>query len=170
MPKHEPAELDPQFSSPEATATPWPEGRLLLIDAEVYWLSTVRPDGRPHVTPVVGVWVDDAFFFCTGTTERKAHNLASNTHCVVTTGRNDLSRGMDVVVEGDARHPREEARLRRIADAYEAKYEPPFHFTVQDGDFLGDGGRALVFEVQRRKAFGFGKLEAFSQTRWRFRS
>lgn len=169
MPEQEPAtELDPQFSSPDATATPWKEGRRLLANAELYWLSTVRPDGRPHVTPLIGIWLDDAFYFCTGPTERKAHNLETNTHCVVTTGQNALSGGMDVVVEGDAVHIRDEARLQQIADAYAAKYEPPFQFTVRDGDFAGDGGRALVFEVRPRKVFGFGKLEAFSQTRWRF--
>jgi hypothetical protein len=33
--------------------------------AEVHWLSTVRPDGRPHVAPLIAVWVDDALVFCT---------------------------------------------------------------------------------------------------------
>ncbi len=28
--------------------------------------STVRPDGRPHVTPLLAVWADDALHFCTG--------------------------------------------------------------------------------------------------------
>jgi hypothetical protein len=35
------------------------------------WLATVRPDGRPHVMPVWAIWVDDAFYFVTGTTTRK---------------------------------------------------------------------------------------------------
>src|SRR5918998_116811 len=95
------AELERQFSSDDATATPWAEARERLAAAKVYWLSTVRPDGRPHVTPVAAVWLDDALYFCTGQTERKAKNLALNSHCVITTGCNVLE-GLDLVVEGDA--------------------------------------------------------------------
>jgi pimeloyl-ACP methyl ester carboxylesterase len=52
------AELDQRFSRLDATASPWPVAREILERAEVYWLTTVRPDGRPHVTPLIGVWVD----------------------------------------------------------------------------------------------------------------
>ena len=45
------AELDSRFSSSDATATSWPEASQRLEQAEVYWISTVRPDGRPHVIP-----------------------------------------------------------------------------------------------------------------------
>ena len=73
MAQNEPAaELDPRFSDPGATPTPWPEAREELKRAKAYWLSTVRPDGRPHVTTVAAVWVDDALHFTTGRTERKA--------------------------------------------------------------------------------------------------
>jgi hypothetical protein len=50
---------------------------------------------------VVGVWLDGAFYFCTGPAERKAKNLVRNAQCVVTTGCNRLD-GLDVVVEGAA--------------------------------------------------------------------
>lgn len=60
MAKDPMAELQPQFSSDDATPTPWAEARERLEKAEVYWLATVRPDGRPRVTPVVAVWQDGA--------------------------------------------------------------------------------------------------------------
>jgi hypothetical protein len=60
------AELDSQFSSDDATPIPWTEGRERLEGAEVYWISTVRPDGRAHVTPLLSVWLDGALYFCTG--------------------------------------------------------------------------------------------------------
>ena len=41
------------FSEPDATPTPWAEGLEVLRAADTYWLSTVRPDGRPHVTPLI---------------------------------------------------------------------------------------------------------------------
>ena len=49
----------------------------------MYWLSTVRPDGRPHVTPLLGIWLDGALYFCTGPDERKAKNLARNPRCIL---------------------------------------------------------------------------------------
>ena len=65
----------------------------------------------------------------------------------------------------------EEGRLRRVADAYATKYgTDTWHFTVRDGAFHneGGGGKALVFEVAPKTAFGFGKGETFGQTRWCF--
>src|SRR3954464_1212467 len=91
--------LDPQFSSDSATPTPWAEVRELLEKASMYWLSTVRPDGRPHVTPLFASWLDGALYFATGAAERKARNLVHNAHCVVTTGCNVID-GVDVVIEG----------------------------------------------------------------------
>jgi hypothetical protein len=37
--------LDPNFSSPTATPTPWSDGRQRLEQAELFWLTTVRPNG-----------------------------------------------------------------------------------------------------------------------------
>jgi DNA-binding transcriptional ArsR family regulator len=143
------------------------EARERFEDAEVYWLSTVRPDGRPHVTPLLSVWLDGALYFCTGPSERKAKNLAGNPHCTLTTGCNNLDEGLDLVVEGDAARMSDAAALRRIADAYESKYGGDWRFDVRDGAFHHRGGRALVYEVAPSTAFGFGKGE-FSQTRWPF--
>jgi hypothetical protein len=182
MPKVEPvAKLEPQFSSPDASPTPWQEAKTALETAPVYWLSTVKPDGKPHVTPVAGLWFEDAFVFATGPTERKALNLADNPACVVTTGTNSFDDSLDIVVEGEARRLTDGTRLRRLTGLYDAKYAPMFHFEVRDGAFHGDGGEAWVYEVRPAKAFGFGRQFAeggeatleggvFSQTRWRFTS
>ena len=163
------AELEPQFSSEGATPTSWAEARERLGMAKVYWLSTVRPDGRPHVTPIASVWLDDTLYFTTGQTERKAKNLALNSHCVITTGCNVLE-GLDLVVEGDAVRVTDEARLQRLADGYAAKYDQLFRFAVRDGAFYLEGSEieVLVYELAPTTAFGFGKGESFSQTRWRF--
>jgi general stress protein 26 len=163
------AELDPDFSSEGATAIAWEQARRQLEGAKVYWLSTVRPDGRPHVTPIAAVWLDGALHFTTGKTERKARNLAQNSYCVVTTGT-DLLDGLDVVVEGTAVRVTDVARLQRLADAYVPKYGDLFRFTIGDGALRGEGSEddALAFEVRATKAFGFGKGRTFSQTSYRF--
>jgi hypothetical protein len=95
-------QIDTRFSEADAAATPWEETRRVLEAAELFWITTVRADGRPHVTPLVAVWLDGAIHFSTGATEQKAINLRGNPHVILTTGCNQWDRGLDVVVEGDA--------------------------------------------------------------------
>jgi nitroimidazol reductase NimA-like FMN-containing flavoprotein (pyridoxamine 5'-phosphate oxidase superfamily) len=94
--------IDTRYSDPDAVATAWEETRRVLEAAEVSWLTTVRADGRPHVTPVVTVWFEGAIHFSTADTEQKAINLLGNPHVILTTGCNQWNEGLDVVVEGDA--------------------------------------------------------------------
>ena len=160
-------ELDDRFSDPSATATAWSDARKALQEAETFFLSTVRPDGRPHATTLIAVWVDDALCFCTGPGEQKAKNLEQNRHCLLATGGNAMDNGLDLVVEGDAVRVTDKAQLQRIADAYESKYGSDWHFEVGDGYFEHEGGNAVVLEVAPAKVLGFAK-GTFSQTRWRF--
>src|SRR4051794_4599444 len=94
--------LDSRFSDPEATATSWDDTERALRDAELYWITTVRSDGRPHVTPLIGIWFDGAMHFTTGLQEQKAHNLEHNPRVALTTGANTWAQGLDIVVEGAA--------------------------------------------------------------------
>jgi pyridoxamine 5'-phosphate oxidase-like protein len=129
----------------------------------------VRPDGRPHTTPVAGVWADGSFFFSTGPHERKAQNLAANSHCVVTTGCNDFLDGLDVVVEGNAVGVGVEDKLRKLAGEFATKYSDYFGFQVRDGSFVhGEGGVADVFEIAPVRAFAYGRGEQYTATRFRF--
>jgi general stress protein 26 len=67
----------------------------------LFWITTVRVDGRSHVTPLVAVWLDEAIYFATGADEQKAVNLRNNQNVILTTGCNDWEQGLDVVVEGE---------------------------------------------------------------------
>lgn len=170
------AELDARFSSGGASPTGWAEACQELETAEMFWVTTVRPNGRPHVTPLIAVWLDGALYFCTGPSERKAKNLLQNQNCILTTGCNKRHEGLDIVIEGEAVLATDGALLLRVAHAYEAKYGNEWRFTVRDGTFHqvsestqdedADGG--LVYEVTPSKAFGFGRGDEYSQTRWRF--
>jgi hypothetical protein len=161
------------FSQPDATPTPWSAGVEQVSAADTFWLSTVRPDGRPHVTPLIAVWHGEAIWFATGPDERKAKNLAENPSCVLTTGRSDLVDGaLDVVLEGKAEQVTVDAELEPIAAAFAAKYGTGiWDYVVRDGAFmhrnLGEG-RAIVFRVQPVRGLGFRKGDIFSQTTWRF--
>jgi general stress protein 26 len=161
--------LDRRFSDPEAGETPWPEAARILERAELYWITTVRADARPHVTPLIGVWQDGAVHFCTGLREQKARNLEQNSRVALTTGNNAWARGLDVVVEGTAVRVTDRADLRRLADAYEAKYGSDWHFEVGDGVFGAGDDAAVVFRIEPAKVLAFAK-EPHAQTTYSFPS
>jgi pyridoxamine 5'-phosphate oxidase-like protein len=168
MPVNEPvAELDARFGDPDASPSSWSDVCDELGRAELFWISTVRADGRPHVTPLPAVWRDGALYFCTGAAEQKGVNLARNEHCALTTGSNVWKSGLDIVVEGPARRVSDEVLLQQLADSWENKYEGDWHFDVANGAFQHEGGEALVFEVVPAKVLAFRK-GSFAQTRFRF--
>jgi general stress protein 26 len=160
-------ELDARYSQPGATATTWEDAVEVLEQAQLSWLTTVRPDGRPHVTPLVAVWVDGAIHFSTGVDEQKERNLRANPHIVLTTGCSTWDRGLDVMVEGDAVVATDEALLRRLADAWRQRWDGQWDYEVRDGAFhavtdaaggaAGDERAPLVFTVEPTKVLAFGK-------------
>ena len=161
--------LDPRFSAPDAAATGWEQTRRALEQAELFWVITVRADGRPHMTPLVAVWDGGALYFCTGIQEQKAVNLRGNRHVILSTGSNAWDKGLDVVVEGDAVQVTDDDVLRRLAAAWTAKWDGRWQYQVRDGSFWhSDGaGPVLVFAVTPAKVLAFAK-GTFSHTRHRF--
>jgi nitroimidazol reductase NimA-like FMN-containing flavoprotein (pyridoxamine 5'-phosphate oxidase superfamily) len=161
--------LDSRFSDPEARATPWEETESALERAELYWLTTVRADGRPHVTPLIGVLHDGAVHFCTGVGEQKARNLEHSDSVALTTGTNTWASGLDVVVEGAAVRVADDGALRRLADAYVAKYGEFWRFGVADGAFRNSQGEdpVPVFRIEPSKVIAFAK-DPHGQTTYRF--
>jgi nitroimidazol reductase NimA-like FMN-containing flavoprotein (pyridoxamine 5'-phosphate oxidase superfamily) len=161
--------LDERFSAPDADATSWEETRTVLETAELTWLTTVRADGRPHQTPLVTVWQDGALHFCTGAGEQKAVNLRHNAHVLLTVAGRRWDEGLDVVVEGDAVQVSDEAALRRLAEAWTARWDGRWKFEVRDGSFFHRGGDfpVLVYSVAPAKVLAFGQ-GTFTHTTHRF--
>ena len=147
---------------------PWSDVERALVSAELFWISTVRDNEQPHVTPLIALWLDGALYFCTGPHEQKARNLAGNPRCTFTTGTNTWDDGLDVVVEGIAMRVTDAGNLQRIADGLEDKYGAVWHFDVADGGFAADGHDiAHVFRVAPAHVYAFGKAP-HSQTRFTF--
>jgi len=160
--------LDTRFS--EATEpVSWQQVSDALAAAELYWLTTVRSDGRPHITPLVGVWIDDAFVFCTGPEEQKAQNLDHSSSVAVTTGVNTWNDGLDVVVEGAAERVTGRDVLTQLADAVREKYNGVWDFTPSDDGFghTDDSHTAFVYRVPPAKVLAFAK-SPHGQTTFRF--
>jgi nitroimidazol reductase NimA-like FMN-containing flavoprotein (pyridoxamine 5'-phosphate oxidase superfamily) len=160
-------ELHTGFSAPGAVPTPWEAVVDVLVSAELFWISTVRADGRPHVTPLPAVWHDGALHFCTGPGEQKAVNLRANDHCALTTGDNHWKAGLDVVVEGRAQRVTDDGLLCTLAAMWDAKYDGDWQYDARDGAFHHDAGVAFVFALRPHKVLSFAKGE-FAQTRFRF--
>jgi nitroimidazol reductase NimA-like FMN-containing flavoprotein (pyridoxamine 5'-phosphate oxidase superfamily) len=135
---------------------PWSWALERLTAAHNYFVATTRPDGRPHVMPVWGVWLDDAFYFSTGAGSRKARNLAANASCTVTTERADEA----VIVEGVAEEATDADALRRFVEVYHEKYD-------WEIDTSGGG----IYAVRPRTVFGLIEANdnfAKTATRWTF--
>lgn len=148
--------------------TGWAEAASRLAAADGYWLATTRPDGRPHLVPVLAVWVDGALHFAAAPSTRKGRNLARDARCVLSARQCEL----DLVVEGVATRVVDEAVLRRVADEYAAKYGWPV--TVRAGAFDGEGAPSAgpppyqIYRLEPAVAFGFPTDETFAPTRWEF--
>ena len=168
--------IDPRYGDGAAAAPPWEDIRRLLAAAQLYWIITVRTDGRPHAVPLVGVWQDGAFAFCTGAKEQKQRNLDANPRVAVTTGTtgaNGWDSGKDVVVEGTAVRVTDAAELRALADAWFAKYGEDWRYEVRGEEFVelshsggSTEGGARVYRVKPDKVIAFG--DEHGQTTYRF--
>ena len=168
--------IDPRYGDPSSTPPPWAAIERLLMDAQLYWIITVRADGRPHAVPLVGVWHNGAFAFCTGSEEQKQRNLDVNARVAVTTGTtgaNGWNRGKDVVVEGTAVRVTDAETLQTLATAWFDKYGDDWKFAVRGQEFVElsasgastDGG-ACVYRVAPHKVIAFG--DEHGQTTYRF--
>jgi hypothetical protein len=162
--------------------TSWDDARQRLAEPEPgrhNWLATVRPDGRPHLMPVLVFWIDDALHFVAGEGTQKGRNLAADGRCVIGTESRGLP-SLDIVVEGRAEPLSDEDAVRRIADQFRTNGWP-----LEAGGNEVHGPNAptagpppyRIFRVEPIKAFGLPgtyAMEQFKQeelprpTRWTF--
>lgn len=139
--------------------TPWDVARERLGNPEhqwTNWLATTRPDGRPHVMPVIAVWVDDAFHFIAGEGTQKARNLATDDRCVIAVGSRTLP-SMDIVVEGRAQPLSDPDEVLRMADVFRSNNWP---LDVRGTEVFGPNAPTAgpppyrIYRMVPTKAFG----------------
>jgi pyridoxine/pyridoxamine 5'-phosphate oxidase len=146
------------LSTDEAGQLDWSWAAQRLVASRNYWVCTSSRDGQPHVAPVWGLWIDDAFFFSSDPTSRKGRNIAAGSPVVA-----HLESGDDVVViEGHAEPPPDRDWLERAAAAYKEKYDTPI-----DPDNPGHG----MYVVRPTKALAWREQDfPTSATRYSFSS
>jgi len=161
--------LDPEPDQPrmfggqlEPVRLPWKWATERLSRARNYWIATTRPEGQPHSRPVWGVWLDDAFYFSTGSLA--AQNLAANPAVTV-----HLESGSEVVIiEGAAEVVGDAGLVEWVVSLYNQKY----NWDMDPNDLPGQ-----FYAVRPRVAFGWlsdesgldqGSAFHGTATRWRF--
>ena len=161
MPRKEPQPTRPtvpgyKFSAKKTGLLPWKWAAERLKKSRQYWIATTRPDGAPHLMIIWGLWLEDAFWFSTGASSRKARNLAGNPKCVI--GTDNAAEA--VILEGtveliNAQH----AEFEKFATAYQKKYAWDVREMAQP-----------VYRFRPRVGFGlFEKKFDQTATRWIFR-
>jgi len=152
-----PTDAPPSYPFPkgEAGLLPWIHARVRLERAPNYWLATTRPDGRPHVTPLWGVWVDDLLYFDGIPTARWARNLAANPYASM-----HLESGDDVViVEGVVEDLVTDAETgERVVRAWDEKY----------GRLHPEPAAQGLFRLRPRNVRAWSAASLVDGTRWRF--
>ena len=139
---------------------PWQWALERLEKSHNYWIATSRPDGRPHLMVVWGVWWQDALWFSTGPRTRKARNITADPRCVIGTEQADEA----VIVEGTAEEIKDRTNWKRLAEVYNSKY---------GGDIepLLTASGGCIFRFKPQIAFGqdeHAKNFTDAVTRWHF--
>ena len=130
------------------------------------WLSTVHPDGRPHVASVGALWVNGNFYFVSGPGTQKSRNLAANPSCALSLAL----PGLDLVIEGRAAKVTDQPTLERLAERYAAQGWPA---RASDGALTAEYSAPSagpppwhLYVVTALVAFGVATEKPYGATRW----
>jgi PPOX class probable F420-dependent enzyme len=139
-------------------------------DRHTCWLTTINPDGSPHVTGIGALWVDDAFWFETGDATRKARNIARDPRCTVSVAAQDF----DLVVDGEARRVTDPSVVATMAQRWAAEGWPVgvdgtgVALTAEFSAPSAGPPPWFVYRVEPRAATALLTVEPGGATRWRF--
>ena len=164
----------------QTETTPWTVALERLkhpAPGQNHWLATVRPDGSPHLMPIIAFWIDGAFHFLAGEGTRTGRNLAADERCVIGTGNLTLP-SLDIIVEGRARPVTDEATVRELAEKFGGEGWPlearGSHVYGPHGPTAGPPPYA-IYRLEPEKVFGFPGMHGMfdddrhhAPTRWVF--
>jgi nitroimidazol reductase NimA-like FMN-containing flavoprotein (pyridoxamine 5'-phosphate oxidase superfamily) len=111
-------DIPPEYGNPTQRLE-WADVERRLESATVYWLASTRPDGRPHVIPRDGTWLDGGLYY--GGSPETVHyrNITRNPHVVVHIGDGHEA----IIVEGAVEIEKPTAETAaRLSEKSFAKY------------------------------------------------
>lgn len=157
----------PDYGVPETEEglLPWSWAERRLGEALTYWVSTTRPDGRPHAAPVWAVWLDGRLWFEGGLRTRRARNLAADPRAVAAVHVDDATA---VIVEGvvEVRTDPPPDLSARLVEAYDKYRSTPWAYQADPANWRSGSGGAL-WALRPTIALGWSRFPA-DATRWRF--
>lgn len=148
----------------------WDEVRRCLDAERSYWVATAGPGGRPHVRPVLAVWVRAAIYSTTSLGARKGRNLELHPACSLAA----RAPAMDIVVEGPASWVDDRHLLEEIAAAYDTKYSWPVTVTNENMFDAPYGAPTAgpppyrAYEITPRLVYAFGTSDNLGVRSTRF--
>ncbi len=151
---------------------PWsrPRERLEALSTEdmTWFLSTIRPDGRPHSAGVGAQWFDGDLFFTSGPGTRKSRNVDANPASTISV----RLEGIDLVLEGDAERVTDEPTLEKLASLYrKGGWEAEVENDAFTAPFSAPSAGPPPWHLYRFRfhtVFGVATAEPHGATRWRF--
>lgn len=114
--------MPPGYGVPKGTEglLTWEQVTPRLEASAQYWMATTRPDGRPHVVPRWGAWIDGHLWYDGSPDTVHVRNLAANPACVL-----HLEDGWETVIVEGTSTPAQPPGLdlgARIAAVFAEKY------------------------------------------------
>jgi hypothetical protein len=162
--------------------TSWAIAQARLVNPEqprTCWLATTRPDGRPHLMPVIGIWMDGAMHVVAGEGTQKARNIAGDDRCVIAMGSTTLP-SLDIVIEGRAEPITDAAAVRHVTEFLNENNWP---LEARGDKVYGPHGPTAgpppytIFRIVPSRVFGLPGMTGMEQfdpgdlpkpTRWEF--
>ncbi|WP_432561221.1 pyridoxamine 5'-phosphate oxidase family protein [Kineococcus sp. SYSU DK003] len=135
-----------------------------------FWLTTLNPDGSPHVTGLGALWVHDTFWFETGGRTRKGRNLARDPRCALSVSTDEF----DLVAEGRAAVVEDPGQVADLAARWAADGWPcsvDASGTALTAEFSAPSAGRPPWQVHRMEITSATALqipEPYGCTRWRF--
>jgi PPOX class probable F420-dependent enzyme len=160
MQKREQYMVSEPMPTPKRGFVPWSWADRQLRAMRSIWVSTTRPDSRPHAVPVWFTWDGRTLYFSTGGRAQKARNIRHEPWVVIHAGDGD-----DVIIlEGLAEVVTDDAELHTVDAARAEKYVSPR--TGARDTILTPATVVYRVVVQRVMAWEYGNMA--SRTDWLF--
>ena len=111
-------EFPAEYGNPKKRLA-WSEVEEKIAEARAYWIASTRPDGRPHVVPRDGTWIEGGLYYGGSPETVHSRNIMKNPNVVV-----HIGDGMEaIIVEGAVEIEKpDEAKAKELSDASFAKY------------------------------------------------
>jgi PPOX class probable F420-dependent enzyme len=139
---------------------PWTKVDAYLRSFRSIWVSTTRPDGRPHAVPVWYLWDGKSIYFVTKRLSQKGRNLALQPWIIVHAGDGDDA----IILDGPVQVVEDPAEMQRVNAGYMEKYVDPH--SGAKATIYNEGDNLYRVDVKHAMMWEYGVVA--TRTDWYF--